>query len=105
MVEIHLYGKLRRYGRENRVDRPNIIEVSPRADETVASLLSVIGIPLDEIATIFINAKLLATRTKMALWLRHQQVGDNPLNWNLSEPVKMGDRIGLFGSDMSALVI
>jgi hypothetical protein len=29
----------------------------------------------------------------------------NPFDWDLDIPVKAGDRIGLFGRDMSALVI
>ena len=41
----------------------------------------------------------------MARWLGYQQVRPDPFDWNLSTPVKPGDRIGLFGRDMAALVV
>jgi hypothetical protein len=34
-----------------------------------------------------------------------QQVHENPLEWKLDVAVKAGDRIGLFGRDMAALVV
>ena len=41
----------------------------------------------------------------MAYWIRYQQVNENPLDWNLEVAVKAGDRIGIFGRDMAALVV
>jgi hypothetical protein len=41
----------------------------------------------------------------MAYWIGYQQVQENPLAWELNVVVKAGDRIGLFGRDMAALVI
>jgi len=55
-------------------------------------------------ALIFL-ATLLATRSAMAYWMRYQQVHKDPLEWKLDIPVKQGDRVGLFGKDMAALVI
>jgi hypothetical protein len=105
MAEIHVYGKLRRcaqdvHGYRNGVIRPEIMP-----DDTVKSLLTRLGISGDEIYTIFFNHKLLAARSKMAMWIGHQQVGPAPNDWNLDIPVQSGDRIGLFGRDMSALVV
>ena len=105
MAEIHLYGKLRRYVTSQQSERGSVIRVSPGPDETVASLLASLEIPVDEIYSIFINSKLLAARSGMALWLGHQQVRTDPFDWNLNVPVKLADRIGLFGRDMSALVV
>ena len=105
MVEIHLYGKLRRYLKESQKNEGGVLTVSVQPEETVAELLTRIGIPLDEIYNIFFNAKLLATRSAMAHWLRYPQVHENPLEWRLDIAVKAGDRIGLFGKDMAALVI
>jgi len=105
MVEIHLYGKLRRYLKESRPEEGGVLKVSTETQETVAELMARIGIPLDEIYNIFLNSKLLASRSKMAYWIRYQQVHANPLEWKLGVAVKAGDRIGLFGRDMAALVI
>ena len=105
MVEIHLYGKLRRYVKESEALQGNVMTVAPQPDETLEQLLARVGIPLDEIYNIFFNSKLLATHSPMAHWMRYQQVHANPLEWKLDIAVKAGDRIGLFGRDMAALII
>ncbi|MCK5418644.1 MAG: hypothetical protein V3V51_02840 [Desulfobacterales bacterium] len=105
MVEIHVYGKLRRSVKESEALQGNVMKVAPQPEETLETLLARIGIPLDEIYNIFFNSKLLATRSAMAHWMRYQQVHANPLEWKLDIAVKAGDRIGLFGRDMAALVI
>ncbi len=103
MVEIHLYGKLRRRAQDTRVGQ--VMKVEPQPDETIASLLTRVGIPVDEIYHVFFNSKLLATHNTMAAWLGYRQVRADPFDWNLSVPVKSGDRIGLFDEDMAALVV
>ena len=105
MIEIHLYGKLRRYGPDATLTSENIIRLHPKPGETLQTLLERLQIPSGEIYSIFLNAKLLAARSKMAVWIGHRRVGPNPLDWDLSVPVASGDRIGLFGRDMAALVI
>ena len=49
MLEIHLYGRLRRYAQDIQSDRGNVIRVSPGADETLDMLLARLKIPVDEI--------------------------------------------------------
>ncbi len=105
MVEIHIYGKLRDRTRGLSNDRGGVVHMAPEFDETVESLLERLGIPVNEVHTIFFNHKVLAARTKMAIWIGHRQVRESPFDWNLDTPVKAGDRIGLFGRDMSALVV
>lgn len=105
MIEIHLYGKLRRYSRHGQGGQDNVIRISPEADDTIASLLAQVEIPVEEIYSIFFNSKLLAARTGMARWIGYQQVRDNPFDWDLNIAVQSGDRIGLFGRDMAALVV
>ncbi len=105
MIEIHLYGKLRGYIKESQTIRNNVIRIAPGLDETIESLLARVGINTEEIYNIFLNSKLLSTRSSMAKWLGYQQVRSTPFDWDLKIPVKSGDRIGLFGSDMAALVV
>ncbi|MGD9057909.1 MAG: hypothetical protein PVJ41_04625 [Desulfobacterales bacterium] len=105
MVEIHIYGKLRQYLKEPETTQSGILKLSVEPEETVVALLARIGIPLDAIYTIFLNSKLLASRSLMAYRMGYQQVRENPLDWELDIVVKAGDRIGLFGRDMSALVV
>lgn len=105
MVTIHLYGKLRGYGAQASRRQNDILRQKPAPDETVASLLNRLGIPAAEIYSIFLNSRLLAARTGMAQWIGYRQHRATPFDWNLEVPVKAGDRIGLFGRDMAALVI
>jgi hypothetical protein len=105
MVEIRLYGKLRRHAKGTHSNRDNVIQVSPEFKETLAMLLARLQIPVDEIYSIFLNSKLLAARTGMATWIGYRQVRSDPFDWDLDVPVKERDRVGLFGRDMAALVI
>lgn len=105
MVEIRIYGKLRQYLKEPKTSQGGILKLSVEPEETVVTLLARMGIPLDAVYTVFLNSKLLASRSKMAYWMRYQQVRENPLDWELDVAVRAGDRIGLFGRDMAALVI
>ena len=105
MVDIRFFGKLRRFVKELAAGQDNLMKVALLPEETVAQLLGRIGVPLAEIYTIFLNSRLLATRSKMAYWMRYAQVDENPLDWKLDVAVRAGDRIGLFGRDMAALVI
>jgi len=105
MVEIHLYGRLRRYGPDDDRTGSHVLRVDPRTSETVESLILRLNIPLEEIYTVFFNSKLLAARSKMAVWIGYQQQRQDPFDWTLDVPVKAGDRLGLFGRDMAALVI
>ena len=105
MVDIRLFGKLRRFVKEPQAGHDNLMRIAPQPEETLEQLLARIGIPLDEIYTIFLNSKLLASRSLMAYRMGYQQVHENPLDWNLEVALKEGDRIGLFGGDMAALVV
>jgi hypothetical protein len=105
MTEIHLYGRLRRYTKDNQSDRDSVIRVSPGSDETLEMLLTRLEIPVAEIYSIFFNSKLLAARSAMASWIGYRQVRNDPFDWNLNVPVQPADRIGIFGRDMSALVV
>ena len=105
MVEIHVYGKLRRYVQQKQTDQDNVIRFSPGSDDTIASMLEKVEIPVEEIYSIFLNAKLLAAKSGMARWIGYQQARSDIFDWNLKIPIKSGDRLGLFGRDMAALVV
>ena len=105
MIEMRLYGKLRRQSAINEIRETGILHLTPDSGETLSSLLKRIGVNAEEAHSIFLNAKLLAARSNMARWLRYQGATDNPLEWNLDIPLNSGDRVGIFGRDMAALVV
>jgi hypothetical protein len=106
MVSIHLYGKLRRFAPNSSPSADSIITLNALKSETLQMLLDRIGINASELYTIFINAKLLTSRTKFATYLGYQQVcEENCQGWDLTVNINDGDRLGLFGADMPGLVV
>ena len=106
MLSIHLYGKLRRYAPDKSPSGNSILQVHPIENESLQMLLERVGIAPDELYTIFLNSKLLKSRTKFALFLGYEQVrGENSQDWDLTITIKDGDRLGLFGPDMPGVVV
>jgi hypothetical protein len=103
VLEIHLYGKLRRYAGDYRPGQSIVLHLEPRSEETLTLLLERAGIPAGEIAHVFINARLLSTRTAMAPLYGYPQQRESVFDWDLGVPVGNGDRIALFGTDMPML--
>jgi hypothetical protein len=102
MVDVHLYGKLRRYAPNPRPDRESVMRLQPGSEETVGTTLQRLGIPADEVCHVFLNGALLSTRNSMAPWLKYQSVERDV---GLDTPVQAGDRLGLFAHDMGLLVV
>ena len=105
MIEIHLYGRLRHTVDKARAGADAVLQIDPRSDETVKSLLSRIGVPLEEVHHVFLNGRLLVTRNRMAPWLQYRQAQEDVWNWDAEHVVRPDDRLGLFGEDMAALVV
>jgi len=107
MVEVHLYGNLRRHAPDPRADRETVVRVEVRPGETVEAVLKRLGISADEVSHIFRNGALLTTCNSMAPWLRYQQAGEGAPNCDLGLGVEVGDgdRLGIFGRDMPLLVV
>lgn len=103
MVEIHLYGKLRRYGYRTRPGQNCVLALEARPGETVSSLLARAGIPVDEVSHIFLNSRLLASRARAAALYGYLQSRADVHDWSLEFPVGDGARLGLFGPDMALL--
>jgi molybdopterin converting factor small subunit len=82
MIEIHLYGKLRRFANEQDPTSDSVLHVPVKGEETIEDIVRRIGIPREELGrNIFLNGQISA----------------------LSRNVKDGDRLGLFPWDMSLL--
>lgn len=105
MIEIRIYGKLRKHLAEKGTGGVTIIRVEPEEGEQLIDVLQRIGIEVEDIFTIFYNAGILATHNTMACFLGYRQACKGVNDWTLAIELQDGDRIGVFGDDMSALVV
>lgn len=105
MIEVHVYGKLRRHITEAATEDGTVLHVEPRPNETLSALLARLEIPHDELYHVFLNGSLLATHNSMAPWLAYPQAQENVSNWEMDVLLQEGDRLGLFGEDMASLVV
>ena len=83
MLEIRVFGKLRKFIKNIPTDSDKVIRLPHEPDETLDMLLARLEIPVDEIYSIFYNSKLLAARSGMASMVGYRQVRGNPYNWDL----------------------
>ena len=82
MIEVHLYGKLRRCAEDQDVTGDSVVRLPVEDGYTIEDVAGLLGIGRDELGrNIFLNGQLSA----------------------LSRRVKDGDRLGLFPDDMSLL--
>jgi len=107
MVEIHLYGGLRRLAIDPRPDRDSIVRLEPEPGETVETVLEWLGVRPAELSHVFLNGALLSSDNTMAKWLdyRTARAGESRQAQGLDTPVCRGDRLGLFARDMALLVV
>ena len=82
MIEVHLYGKLRRFTDNQDPTRDSITYTSVEKGDTIGNIIRRIGIPLEALGSnIFLNGEYSA----------------------LGRIVKDGDRLGIFPNDMQLL--
>ena len=103
MVEVHLYGTLRRYAEADRAGQEVIIRAESGPADTMGSFLERIGVPVEEINHVFLSAKLVATRNQLVALYGYPQIGSDLSDWDLKVAIGDGDRVGLFGRDMAVL--
>jgi len=82
MIDVHLYGKLRRFADNSDATSQSVAPVQCRPGDTVAQIVERLCIPMAELGSnIFVNGRYA----------------------DLESPVQDGDRLGLFPDDMQLL--
>lgn len=82
LMEVYLYGKLRRFSQQQDPKRESIVFVKVEKGDTIEDIVESLNIPLNEVGTnIFLNGEYSG----------------------LARRVKKGDRLGLFPDDMQLL--
>ncbi len=105
MVEVHLYGKLRRYAESTTMKKASVVRFEAAPDETLETVIKRLGINPAEIYHIFVNGALAATHNSMAPYLCYPEACENIWEWDMDQKVGPDDRIGIFGKDMALLVV
>ena len=84
MIEVHLYGKLRRFSDNQDPSRDSITYAPVEAGDTIGDIIRRIGIPLEALSSnLFLNGEYSA----------------------LGRAVQDGERLGIFPNDMQLLMI
>ena len=81
MIELHLYGKLRRFTGQQAATGDSTLLVPCQDGDCIGSVLTRLGVPHEETSNIFVNGELCA----------------------LSKEVRDGQRVGVFPDDMALL--
>jgi len=107
VIEIYLYGELRRYAPDRRASGNAVIVLMTTEDKNVADILRQAGIPQEQVRQVFLNGQLLTTSCRMAPYLGYvtaqDRVPENKSPWNTR--LQEGDRLGLFPPKMCMLVV
>jgi len=84
MIEVHLYGKLRRFSDNQDPTHDSIVYIPDEEGDTIEDIARRTGIPLEAIGSnIFLNGEYS----------------------DLGRKVKDGDRLGIFPTDMQLLMV
>ncbi len=84
MIEVHLYGKLRRFTDNLDPSRDSIIHIAAGKGDSIADIIRRIGIPDNEVGpNLFLNGEYSPQSRK----------------------VHNGDRLGLFPDDMPMIMV
>lgn len=105
MIELRSYGDLRRYAGEKVASDESVVLVTASEDDTVSDVLRRVGTDLDKVSNVFLNGKLLFSRSSMAPWLGYQREWVSPDFNPLDVQVHCGGRLGTFPRDMGMLVV
>lgn len=106
MIEVRLFGALRRYGGNPEPSPEAIVHLSDGEGATVGEVLSRMGIDPAEVSHVFLNGRLLP-RSAYPITLGYPLAAQHPLtsDGHLGVPVHSGDRLGIFPRNMGVVVV
>ena len=104
MIEVRLFGDLRRYAGEPSAPSGVVLEVDDA--DTVGQVLAHMAIPLEEVGNLFLNGRLLP-RSVYPITLGYPLAASVPLSAAklLDTALKPGDRLGVFPKKMALVVV
>ena len=106
MVEVRLFGNLRRYVHGSKPTTDTVLHLPVDGARTVGQVFTRVGIDLTEVGNVFINGRLLP-RSAYPITLGYLLAAEGPLTPEryLGTPVQAGDRVGIFPRNMGAVIV
>lgn len=107
MIEVRLFGDLRRHAGEPGAESGVVVHVSGGGNgDTVGTVLSRLGIDPGEVGHVFVNGRLLPRSSQPIHW-GYPLVAQVPLSLqdSLAQPVASGDRLGVFAAKMALVIV
>jgi hypothetical protein len=106
VVEVRLFGNLRRYAAGARPTTDTVLHLAVDEARTVGQVFARVGIDPAEVGNVFINGRLLP-RSAYPITLGYLLAADGPLTPEkyLGTPVQAGDRVGIFPRNMGSVVV
>lgn len=106
MVEVRLFGNLRRYGNDNASIPVAVLHLPISDRRNLGQVLAQLGIDPNELGNIFLNGCMLP-RSAYAITMGYLMTSEAPLSLEgcLNTPVQAGDRLGIFPRIMSSVVV
>lgn len=106
MIEVRLFGDLRRYAGGSKAASDTIVRLPAGEGETVGRVLARMGIDPVEVSHVFLNGRLLP-RSAYPITLGYPLAADRPLTpeGHQGTPVQPGDRLGVFPRNMGVVVV
>jgi hypothetical protein len=106
MIEVRLFGALRRYAPAIAAAPETVIHLPAGGAETVGQVLAQMGIDVAQVGNIFVNGRLLP-RSTYPILLGYPLAAEGPLSPEgyLNARIQTGDRVGIFPCNMGAVVV
>jgi hypothetical protein len=106
VIEIRLFGDLRRYARQPGPSLETVLHRPGEAHKTVQEVLAGLDIDPEEVSHIFLNGRLLP-RSVYPITLGYPLGASQVLSLDrfLQTPVRDGDRLGIFPRNMGVVVV
>jgi hypothetical protein len=106
MIEVRLFGNLRRYAADSASAPVAVMQLPLSNSKTLGQVLAQLGIDANELGNIFLNGRMLP-RSAYAVYMGYQMTSGTPLNLKgcLDTSLQAGDRLGIFPRIMSSVVV
>jgi hypothetical protein len=106
LIEVRLFGDLRRYATGSASESGTVLYLSGDDSWTLGQVLATLEIEPAEVSNVFLNGRLLP-RSLYPITLGYPLASESPLTQEgyVNTPIRAGDRLGIFPRNMGVVVV